>query len=363
MSLAITETISVLQILVQNVPMGTNLALLQLMWTIINGSFLQSRGAIFPALQANGMNASESRRLWQALRRGVWRIDEFIQHWRDYVASREEWVSHSYEGYKPVSLDWTAIWRFKLKGWTGKWYHGLAGRALCGIGFAIVCDVGQIGEQRIPLIRKIIRPSQKDPSPQQLKEDSLAWAYRHLAADEVLIVDAGAEISDMEAAKIPRYVVRQARNCTARRNELPSYKGKGCYPKWGATVRPLARSYKGKEIAATPPDKQTRFEVNGRVIEAHGWHNLILPCYKPGEAPSTFTIWVFLTLGMIPPSSWQPTCPTLRRPPSTTSITTGGRWSRFRWLVKSCLVYTANLSLCPRFVIGSGSWGFCWATF
>ena len=32
--------------------MGTNLALLQLMWTILNGSFLPSRGAIFPALKA-----------------------------------------------------------------------------------------------------------------------------------------------------------------------------------------------------------------------------------------------------------------------------------------------------------------------
>ena len=53
MSIAITQTINVLQIIVQTVPMGTNLALLQLMWTILNGSFLQSSGAIFPALKAN----------------------------------------------------------------------------------------------------------------------------------------------------------------------------------------------------------------------------------------------------------------------------------------------------------------------
>jgi hypothetical protein len=43
--------------------MGTNLALLQLMWTILNGSFLQSRGAIFPALAANGFTAAESYRM------------------------------------------------------------------------------------------------------------------------------------------------------------------------------------------------------------------------------------------------------------------------------------------------------------
>ncbi len=38
MSIAITQTIHVLQVIAQTVPMGTNLALLQLMWTIINGS-------------------------------------------------------------------------------------------------------------------------------------------------------------------------------------------------------------------------------------------------------------------------------------------------------------------------------------
>lgn len=36
------------------------------------------------------------------------------------------------------------------------------------------------------------------------------WTIHQLAADEVLIVDAGVEISDLEEAKIPRYVVRQA---------------------------------------------------------------------------------------------------------------------------------------------------------
>lgn len=63
MSIAITQTIHVLQKIVQTVPMGTNLALLQLMWTILNGSFLQSRGAIFPALKVNGFTPEESRRI------------------------------------------------------------------------------------------------------------------------------------------------------------------------------------------------------------------------------------------------------------------------------------------------------------
>ncbi|MCO5187083.1 MAG: hypothetical protein M9918_02595 [Anaerolineae bacterium] len=85
MSIAITQTIHVLQIIVQTVPVGTNLALLQLMWTMLNGSFLQSRGAIFPALKANGFSAEESRRIWRAFRQGIWRINECIARWHNYV--------------------------------------------------------------------------------------------------------------------------------------------------------------------------------------------------------------------------------------------------------------------------------------
>ena len=82
MSIAITQTIHVLQVIVQSVPMGTNLALLQLMWTILNGSFLQSRGAIFPALKANDFTPAESKRIWGAFRHGVWRLNDCIDQWQ-----------------------------------------------------------------------------------------------------------------------------------------------------------------------------------------------------------------------------------------------------------------------------------------
>ena len=164
MSIAITQTIHVLQLIMQTVPMGTNLALLQLMWTILNGSFLHSRGAIFPALTANGFSPEESRRIWGAFRHGVWRINECIDQWRTYVLAEGQWFSHRYEGYCPVAVDWTAIWRFKLKGWSGKLFNGLLGRAVHGVGFGLICQVGQVDGQRIPLLRQIIRSSQKDRS-------------------------------------------------------------------------------------------------------------------------------------------------------------------------------------------------------
>ena len=293
MSIAISQTIHVLQIIVQIVPMGTNLALLQLMWTILNGSFLQSRGAIFPALQANAFTPEESRRIWGAFRHGVWQINPFINRWRSHVLSEGQWESHSYEGYRPVAVDWTAIWRFKLQGWSGKLFNGLLGKAVRGVGFGLVCDVGEVDGQRIPLLRQIIRTNKKDRSEAKLKTDTLRWVKHHLAKNEVAIIDAGVEMSELQEIQMPRFVLRMALNCTARRNYLPKYKGRGCYPKWGDKVRPLPRTHLENEIAATPPDKRETIHFEGRDIEAYGWSGLILPSYKPGEMTDTFTIWVF----------------------------------------------------------------------
>ncbi|HXV99147.1 MAG TPA: hypothetical protein VEC93_12055 [Anaerolineae bacterium] len=293
MSIAISQTIHVLQLIVQSVPMGTNIALLQLMWTILNGSFLQSRGAIFPALKANGFTPEESRRVWSAFRHGVWRINELIEQWHSYVLAEGHWDSHSYEGYRPVAVDWTAIWRFKLTGWPGKLFHSLLGRAVPGVGFGLVCQVGQVTGQRIPLLRQIIRTSAKNRSEAKLKTDTLRWVKYHLDDSEVAIVDAGVEISDIQAIGMPHYVIRLALNCTGRRNYLPQYKGRGCRPKWGAKVRPLPRTHLENTLEATPPDRCETIHFEGRTIEVHGWFDLILSSYKPGESPGTFTIWVF----------------------------------------------------------------------
>lgn len=293
MLIAIEQTIQVLEIIVQAVPVGTNIALLQLMWSIINGSFLGSRGAIYPALQANGLNEQEINRSWAAMRYGKWTISEFIQRWRGYVAADEQWESHEYEGQRPVAVDWTAIWRPKLKGWKGKFFNGLLGRATTGVGLGLVADVGQIGEQRIPILRKIMRPNEQDGSESGLKKETLKWVAHHLSNDEVAVVDAGVEVSDLQTAGIEKYVVRLALNCTGRRNYLPAYKGRGRRPTWGEKVRPLPRKYADNTILATPPDMTTAFIFEGREIVVHGWQDLVLPTCQPDETNLTYHIWVF----------------------------------------------------------------------
>ena len=55
----------------------------------------------------------------------------------------------------------------------------------------------------------------------------------------------------------------------------------------------MPRTHSGNTIEATPPDQCETVQFDGRTVEVHGWFDLISPTYKPGEAPATFTIWVF----------------------------------------------------------------------
>jgi hypothetical protein len=63
------------------------------MWTILNGAFSAKPWSDLPrAKSITDFTAQESRRIWQAFRQGVWRINECVDQWRNYVLTEEEWV-------------------------------------------------------------------------------------------------------------------------------------------------------------------------------------------------------------------------------------------------------------------------------
>lgn len=294
MSTASEITIQVLIQLVQVVSVGSNLALLQLMWAMLNGSFLRSRGAVMTALQLSGFNPQEVRRSWQALRYGVWGIGEMLGGWRGYVLAEGKWQVHQYEGYEPVAGDVTTFWRPRLQGWAGKFFHSIANRAMTGVGVGVVTQVGQVGNQRLPLLRHLIRCGKNANNDKALQSAVLAWAGRHLADREVWLYDGGAHLSDLEAAGIARYVLRMATNCTARRNQLPpAEKKRGRPAVYGQLVRPLARKWKEREIAATEPDDTATFSFANRLIAVSGWHGLVRTEQKVSPDHAAFTIWVY----------------------------------------------------------------------
>lgn len=293
MSTASHRTIQALEQVVKVLPVGTNLALLHLMWAMINGSFLKSRGAIHSALAESGFSKGEIRRSWHALRYGVWSIGEMIERWRQQVFDEGEWQVREYEGYRPLAVDITTFWRPQLQFWLGKFFHRLANRALKGVGFGLITEVGEIAGKRLPLLKQIIRVEQNDDSESDLKATILRRVPGYLAEQEVFVHDAGVSIMEAQEAQITQFVLRLAVNCTGRRHYLPLQKKRGRRAEYGLKVRPLARKWKNKEIPATDPDTTTNFQFADRTIEVLGWSDLVRADQKVAATHKRFTIWVF----------------------------------------------------------------------
>ena len=265
-----------------DVPIGTNLGLFWLLWSLISGRFLLSRGAVFPTLADGGLPADAVRRSSAALAYGRWAIQPLVQAWHQRVQQAGRWHAHRYEGFRPVACDLVGFFRPWLSGCASKHYQSGADKALPAIVLAVVAAVGSVGNVRLPLVRLLLRAAPDDPSEAALQRRAVAQAGAALQPDEVLVVDAGFGVAALLTGGVPRFVARVARNFTARRNVVPAYKGRGRCPVYGERVRPLPRTHKGQTLAATPPDTTTRWVVAGRVVHAHVWDNLVLATSKPG---------------------------------------------------------------------------------
>jgi hypothetical protein len=282
---------TILVALTEGLPVGTNLALLQFMWMLVSGALLPQRGALFPALQATGLSAQATRRAWAAFRRGAWQTAVILRLWQEQVEGLPGWQVHLHEGYRAITVDVTAFWRPALRNCPSKHYHPAANRALPAVIFGVIGVVGQIGSQRLacPLAFERVHP--KDPSERRLWQELLRWAQRHLATDDVAVMDAGVKLADVHAAGLERYLLRLATNFTARRNRPLPHSGKGRKPVYGEKIRPLVRSYKGKTIAASSPDRVETWTEDGVGMRAEIWEDLLLPGVIPTPQAKTFRVY------------------------------------------------------------------------
>ena len=313
----IDHTITVLTILLQSLPIGTNLALLNFMWMLVSGELLPNRGAMFPALKATGLSNRAIRRAWVAFRRGAWNIPELLASWRRYVKSLPGWHEHRYEGYLPVPADVTPFWRPSLQNCPSKHYYPGANRALPAVIFGITGEVGELNGQRIGLPRAFERVHPRDTSEKRLWQEVLKNAQKGLAEDEILVVDAGVKVKRLQETRIDRFVVRLATNFTARRNDLPEHR-LGRPPKYGVLVRPLARKYKHKILPATPADETVGWVEDNRQIRGQIWRQLVLNKTIPGPKNHTFDVYAIYDPKFSQP--WLLATPVKLKPESVSAI-------------------------------------------
>jgi hypothetical protein len=260
------------------------------MWMLVSGHLLQSRGALFPALKAAGLSDAATRRAWAAFRGGVWQIAVLLRLWQGHIEGLPEWRYHRHGGYRAVSVDITAFYRPQLADCPSKHYYAPAGKALPAVIMGMVGITGRLNGQRLAVPREILRVAAHDPSEKHLQAQLLEQVVRKLSADEAAVLDAGFKLSQVQQAKLPGYVLRLARNFTARRNQVAPYSGKGRPPTYGEWVRPLARTYDGNEIPATSPDRVISWQEDGRTIHSEIWTNLLLPGVVPDPNNATFQV-------------------------------------------------------------------------
>ena len=252
---------------VQILPMGTNLGILRLLWTILSGRLLFSRGALFPALIEAGLSDVQARQAEAALREGKFCVTGLIERLRRQIRCEGQWQERNIGSYHPFIIDWVGFFRPRLFGCLSKQYDSRAGKALPAIELGLLARVGLILGKRIPLLCGLTRGG-----------DTLCLlrvAKQKMSKQDVLIADPQVKIAHLAAAGIEHFVVRAAIDFTARTKEIPAYAGRGRYAKQGSIVRPLPRRYQGKSIASTEPGRREQFVYQGRSLQVELWDGLV----------------------------------------------------------------------------------------
>lgn len=283
------RTLTLLGSLVLPLPVGTNMGLLHLLWMLVSGQLLATRGAVIPGLSACGLSERAVRRAWAALGQGAWDSSVLLARWTAMVLAEGRWQPQQHGGYQPVAVDVTAFFRPQLQDCPTTHYHAEAGKALPAIPFGVLGPVGRVGSQRLALPRAFVRADPADPRTSTHQRLVVRAAVAQCAADEALVFDAGFSLTLVQEEGAMRYVVRCAKNDTFRRASPPPYRGRGRPPTRGERVRPLPRRRKGQLIAATPPDRTATWREDDVVLRAEIWDDLVRPDAAPG-APSFMVV-------------------------------------------------------------------------
>lgn len=287
MSPIVYRMLEVLSALVVSLPVGTNLALLHVLWAVCSGQLLAQRGGLIPALAASGFDQIEVLRGWRAFAHGRWQCTTLVAALAAEVQREGRWQAHTHGGYKPVACDLTAFYRPTLQDCATSHYNAQAQRQLPAIPFGVVVRVGSVGTQRVPVPVAFVRAAVTQANDTDLMQRTLGAVAEQLAADEALIVDRGFSIPLLQEAGIERFVLRCLSNFAPCR-AAPVYSGRGRKPIYGAIVRPLPRRYKEHALAATPADETESWQEQTRrgvvTVTAQVWKRLTTK-KSPKSAP------------------------------------------------------------------------------
>jgi hypothetical protein len=281
--------------LVQRLPIGTNLAIAHLLFTLLAGHLLQSRGALFPALAQTGLTDSQVRAAHAALKDGKWSLSHLLKRLHRILKKEKQATPYQINGWHPLPLDWVGFYRPRLKGCQSKHFHSQAQRALPAIELGMVARLTRVGSR---LISCLVATTRSGDTLELLKA-----ARKHQGRRDVLLADSQVKISHLSEAGIQGFVIRGATNLTLRRSYVRAAKpgARGRKPTLGEKVRPLPRQFKGRLIPGSEPDRIEVFEEGKEEVVGLWFDSLVLPgcslvfCCLVIHHPKFSKPWVLLT--------------------------------------------------------------------
>jgi hypothetical protein len=259
---------------------GTNLAIHDVLLTLMSGRLLESRGAIIPALSAMNLNKKECLRTRKAIQKGAWSIRQLLEKSFSWTKTHTKWQPLTVAGYAIKAIDTTCIYRPRLVTCKTKHYSSIAGKALPAINFAVLSAIGRIEKQKVSVPQLLIRGDDHALTEEALMQRICEQSLTYLTSNDVVTADRKFPVMVMLESKIEKVVVRRATNFTVRRVLDPTSRTdqtRGRPRKRGELIRPLPRMHKGVVHAASTPDETSTWtDSQGRVLEAQMWRNVVL---------------------------------------------------------------------------------------
>jgi len=234
---------------------------------------LRARGGLLPALSAIGLDRSGVLQAWSAFTRGRWACRALLERWQAQVVQEAQWQAHEYGGYRPVACDLTAFFRPTLRNCKTAHYSSIYKRAFSAIPFGLLVRIGSVGGKRMPLPLHIERAATTQKEETELMQQTLHKAAVLLHSKEALVSNRGFNVQLLQECGVERYVTRGAKNFVAYRATCV-YNGRRRKPVRGEIVRPLARTYMGKTLAATLPDATECWQEGEQMVVASIWRDL-----------------------------------------------------------------------------------------
>lgn len=269
-------------------PKGTALGLSDVMSAMFSGYFIESGGAVTPAIEAflrreiedEQEREARTRRAAKAITYGSYNLLEMMNKLRDIVQAEGKWKPIVAQGYRVTSVDFTSFRRKGVEKLKAKSYVSDANRAVAAVPIGMIASVGVVNGQRVALLKNTTVADLTVNDEKARQKSLYQQVSKGLELDEIAVLDAGFNLVKAVEANLSQCLIRLAKNCTFGKTpgkipEQTADKGRLPTQYKAEVVRPLARKHGDKTISATKADEiHTLIDENGRELSVHIWQQV-----------------------------------------------------------------------------------------